>query len=75
MLEKTIEILSKHVKEGIEIKPESALVADLGLTSLDIVDIIVSFEDEFDIEISGRDIVPENFANVATIEALVEKYL
>lgn len=43
--------------------------------SFEMMEIVEALEDEFDIEISGRDIVPENFANVATIEALVEKYL
>ncbi len=72
MLEKTIEILSKHVKEGIEIKPESALVADLGLTSLDIVDIIVSFEDEFDMEIPDQ-IIP-SLSTVQDIANYLEKH-
>ena len=72
MLEKTIEILSKHVKEGIEIKPESALVADLGLTSLDIVDIIVSFEDEFDMEIPDQ-IIP-SLTTVQDIADYLEKH-
>ena len=43
--------------------------------SFEMMEIVEALEDEFDIEISGRDIVPENFANVGTIEALVEKYL
>ncbi|MCQ2467588.1 MAG: acyl carrier protein [Clostridia bacterium] len=72
MVEKTIEILSKHVKEGIEIKPESALVADLGLTSLDIVDIIVSFEDEFDMEIPDQ-IIP-SLSTVQDIANYLEKH-
>lgn len=72
MLEKTIEILSKHVKEGIEINPESALVADLGLTSLDIVDIIVSFEDEFDMEIPDQ-IIP-SLSTVQDIANYLEKH-
>ena len=43
--------------------------------SFEMMEIVEALEDEFDIEISGRDIIPENFANVGTIEALVEKYL
>ena len=54
MLEKIAEILSKYTKE--EITAESTLVNDLGLSSFDIVSIVTTFEDEFDIEISDRDI-------------------
>lgn len=54
MLERITEILSKYTKE--EITVESTLVNDLGLSSFDIVSIVTAFEDEFDIEISDRDI-------------------
>lgn len=54
MLERIAEILSKYTKE--EITVESTLVNDLGLSSFDIVSIVTAFEDEFDIEISDRDI-------------------
>lgn len=72
MLERTIKILSTYVKGDIEIKPESALVADLGLSSLDIVDIIVSFEDEFDIEIPDQ-IIP-SLSTVQDIADYLEKH-
>ena len=54
MLKRITEILSKYTKE--EITAESTLVNDLGLSSFDIVSIVTAFEDEFDIEISDRDI-------------------
>lgn len=54
MLEKIAEILSKYTKE--EITAESTLINDLGLSSFDIVSVVTAFEDEFDIEISDRDI-------------------
>lgn len=72
MITRTINILSKYVKSDIEIKPESALVADLGLSSLDIVDIIVSFEDEFDIEIPDQ-IIP-SLSTVQDIADYLEKH-
>lgn len=72
MLERTIKILSEHVTNGAEIKAESGLVADLGLTSLDIVDIIVAFEDEFDIEIPDQ-IIP-SLTTVQDIADYLEKH-
>ena len=68
MLEKIAGILSKYTKE--EITVESTLVNDLGLSSFDIVSIVMTFEDEFDIEISDRDI--HKFVSVADIVEYIE---
>lgn len=68
MLEKIAEILSKYTKE--EITAESTLVNDLGLSSFDIVSIVTAFEDEFDIEISDRDI--RKLVSVADIIDYIE---
>lgn len=68
MLEKIAEILSKYTKE--EITAESTLVNDLGLSSFDIVSIVTTFEDEFDIEISDRDI--RKLVSVADIMDYIE---
>ena len=72
MLERTVKILSEFVKSDVEIKPESSLVADLGLSSLDIVDLIVSFEDEFDIEIPDQ-IIP-SLTTVQDIADYLDKH-
>ena len=68
MIEKIKEILSKYTKE--EIAAESTLVNDLGLSSFDIVSIVTAFEDEFDIEISDRDI--RKLVSVADIMEYIE---
>ena len=68
MLEKIAEILSKYTKEEITI--EATLVNDLGLSSFDIVSIVTAFEDEFDIEISDRDI--RKLVSVADIMEYIE---
>ena len=44
---------------------------DLGATSLDMVETIMSLEDEFDIEISDRD--AESLKTVGDVIALVKK--
>lgn len=54
MFEKIKKILSKYTKA--EITENSTLVNDLGLSSFDMVSAVTAFEDEFDIEISDRDI-------------------
>lgn len=45
------------------------------LDSMDMMDLVEQLEQVFDIEVSGRDIVPENFKNVNAIETLVKKYM
>ena len=44
---------------------------DRGLTSLDVVNLMLSVEDEFDIEIPQREMTPDNFRSIAAIERLV----
>jgi len=41
--------------EASEIKPESNFIDDLGADSLDTVELVMAFEDEFDIEIPEED--------------------
>lgn len=40
--------------------------------SLDMVTLISLLEEEFDVEIDDRDVVPSNFASISRIAALVE---
>ncbi len=54
--------------------PEDSL-PDIGLTSVDMVNLMLGLEAEFDITIPQDDITPEHFRSVATIEILVERVL
>lgn len=44
------------------------------LDSFDIMTLVEMLEEKFDITVSGRDIITDNFRNLATVTALVEKY-
>lgn len=44
------------------------------LDSMDMMDLVEHLEQAFDIEISGRDIIPGNFKNVSAITELLQKY-
>ena len=44
---------------------------DVGLTSLDMVNLVLAVESELDVVIPEAEITPANFRSVATIEALV----
>ncbi len=51
MKEKIIEILADHLGMDTEEINESTTFDDLGADSLDIVEIMMEFEDEFDVKI------------------------
>ena len=44
---------------------------DAGLTSLDMVNLMLAVEAEFDLEIPQAEMTPENFRSIETIETLV----
>lgn len=46
-------------------------LTDAGLTSLDMVGLMLAIEDEFGIEIPQRRMTPANFRTIAAIETLV----
>jgi acyl carrier protein len=50
---------------------ETDSLADAGLTSLDMVGLMLAIEDAFDLEIPQKRMTPANFRTIATIEALV----
>src|SRR5664279_4831467 len=53
-----------------EVQPNSRLV-DIGLTSMDMVNLMLSVEAEFDLTIPQDQITPENFQSVKTLEAMI----
>ena len=53
-----------------EIDPESRLV-DVGLTSMDMVNLMLGVEAEFDFTIPQSEITPENFQSVETLQQMI----
>jgi len=53
-----------------EIAPESPLV-DVGLTSMDMVNLMLGVEAEFDFTIPQSEITPDNFQSVKTLQRMV----
>jgi acyl carrier protein len=56
------------------IAPGARLV-DIGLTSTDMVNLMLGVETEFDFTIPQDQITPENFQSVETLERMVESQL
>jgi len=55
--------------ERTDVVPDASLYEDLGADSLELVELLMALEDEFDIE------VPEDVAETITTIADVERYL
>ena len=53
-----------------QIDPQTRLV-DAGLTSMDMVSLMLGVEAEFDLTIPQSDITPENFQSIKTLEAMI----
>jgi acyl carrier protein len=58
----------------VEVYPESRLV-DVGLTSMDMVNLMLGVEAEFDMTIPQSGITPENFQSVKTLELMIVNQL
>ena len=69
-----ITVLVKGILEqnaiAAEVTPSAKLV-DIGLTSMDMVNLMLGVEAEFDFTIPQDKITPENFQSVATLERMV----
>jgi acyl carrier protein len=66
-------LLAQHAQSG-GIKPDTRL-ADAGLTSMEMVNLMLGVEAAFDMTLPQADITPENFTSVETIERLVLRRL
>lgn len=57
-----------------QVDPESRLV-DVGLTSMDMVNLMLGVEAEFDFTIPQSEITPENFQSVKTLRQMIVSQL
>lgn len=72
MIEKLTKIICEHTgNANVTITEDTILIADLGLNSLDLVNLACIVEDEFDIEIPDRAI--KDFKTVGDVIAFIQK--
>ena len=72
-MEKVVEIL-KGIRPEFDFVQSQDFIADGMLDSFDMVTLVSQLDKTFGISIAGVDIVPENFRNLTTIEALLRKH-
>jgi acyl carrier protein len=58
----------------VEFDPDSRLAA-IGLTSMDMVNLMLGVEAEFDFTIPQSEITPENFKSVGTLQQMIARQL
>lgn len=63
----------KDLKPGVDFENEKNLIDDRVLDSLDVMNLTVELNDEFDIEITPLDILPENFQSIEIIYQLITR--
>lgn len=74
VLEKVKAILSEQFDaEEDTITPETNIADDLGADSLDVVDLLMSIEDEFEIEIPDGEI--DNIKTVGDLVSYIEEHM
>ncbi|EID84122.1 Phosphopantetheine attachment site [Treponema sp. JC4] len=71
-MDQLLEIL-QELKPDVDFSAEKGLIDNAVLDSFDIVQLITTLKETFDIDITPADIIPENFNSAESIWALVEK--
>lgn len=69
-MEELLEILSE-IRPDVDFETETELIDGKILNSFDIVSIVGDVNDEFDIEISAADLVPENFNSAKAMYEMI----
>ena len=70
-MDQLISILSE-IKPDVDFATETGLIDNALLDSFDIVQIVGRLNEEFDIEITPKDIVPENFNSAEALWNMVK---
>ncbi|MFP4015614.1 MAG: acyl carrier protein [Halanaerobiales bacterium] len=72
--QKVVDIIKDELDvDADEITPEASFIDDLGADSLDVVELVMAFEEEFDIEIPDED--AENIQTVQNAVDYIEENL
>ena len=71
-MEELMEILN-DLHPDVDFETEERLVDDKILDSFDIVSLIAEINEAFDIAITAKDIIPENFNSAGALYALIQK--
>ena len=68
---KSLPEILKEIRPEFDFAASSDFITDGMLDSFDMVTLVATLDKTYGISIQGTDIVPENFKNLQTIEALL----
>lgn len=66
-----VETIVKAFVKDLPVVPRSQNLQEIGLTSMDMVNLMLSIEAEFDVTIPAQKLVPGNFKSIDSIETLL----
>ena len=70
---KALPDILKEIRPEFDFSASSDFMADGMLDSFDMMTLVATLDKTYGISIQGTDIVPENFKNLQTIEALLRQ--
>ena len=73
-MDELLEIL-KELHSDVDFEKEDKLVDDKILDSFDLVTLVTELGDTFDVEITAKDFVPENFNSAQAMWAMVQRLM
>ena len=73
--EEKVKRVLKKMGGAERLSATSSLKADLGLDSMQLVELLVTLEDEFKISLKEADMNPEKLKNVGSVIRLVNRYV
>ena len=73
MEEKILEIINENAGSDTDWMSQTKLIDDELIDSFDVVAIISDLADEYDIEITVDDMIPENFNSIEAIGSLIRR--
>ena len=71
----TILDIVEEMHSDVDYDTEDKLVTNKILDSFDLVSLVTELSDEFDIQITAKDFVEENFNSLDTLTAMVERLM
>lgn len=73
MLEKIVNIIREQLNlDDVEITEDTSFKDDLGVDSLDLLELVMAFEEEYDIELNPEEL--EDIKTVGDVMEYVKKY-
>lgn len=72
-MEEKVLVFLKELRPECDFESSDNFIEDGLLDSVDVIELMAMLEEEFDCDIPGTEVVPENFASVNDIVGIIER--